>query len=105
MEQAVCKYGNDTVALLHDVYRTPPIWEAAPGGELVLSRPQENPLPEAPLPEGAALPALSKTKVNRLKALITERRQQSQSGKGSSYRSLHPDTMKCSPPGKSGSII
>lgn len=73
---AVRKYGSDTPGLLEEVYRTPPMLNAAPGEFLRLDV-GADPVPdEDTRSSGAPLPALSKTKVKRLQERVKQRLEQ-----------------------------
>jgi len=76
VKRGVKTYGNDTTGLLHEVYRTAPMLQAAPGEILdfkaaltkdsdLSSEGDENALPP--------LPQLSKTKIRDLKARVKRR--------------------------------
>lgn len=68
-------YGNDTAGLLHYVYRTAPMLQAAPGETLDFHSAVEEPV-DALLEEHEdlrPLPQLSKTTVKNLKALVKRR--------------------------------
>jgi len=69
----VARYANDTVSLLHFVYRTPPMLAAAPGESLRFDHlVEEAPplLPASTTTGSKPLPAISKTKIKKLKARI-----------------------------------
>lgn len=69
--RAVRTFHNDTYPLLHYVYRTPPMLNAAPGDVLLLrSRKTVGDRPAAPPP--AALPSVSKTQIKKLRARVQE---------------------------------
>jgi len=71
----VARYANDTVSLLHFVYRTPPMLAAAPGESLRFDHLAEEELPRLPPPTTTGskpLPAISKTKIKKLKARIEQ---------------------------------
>lgn len=67
-------YGNDTTGLLHYVYKTAPMLQAAPGEALDFRSVLEGSVVE---PEGSGelppLPQLSKAKIKKLKALVKRR--------------------------------
>jgi hypothetical protein len=84
IRSSVTRFGNDTVSLLHFVYKTDPMLAAAPGEMLNLA-----PEPEFHVPAGGVnseqgeastakpLPAISKTRIRKLKerlATISEQR-------------------------------
>lgn len=84
---AVRAFGNDTKALLHHVYSTPPMLKAAPGEVLTF---------EASLKEAStlsnteeALPVISKTKAKNLKALVKQRLASKRQGQ----RMVTPDPL------------
>ena len=69
----VSQFGNDTVSLLHFVYRTPPMLAAAPGESLQFDHPAEEAPPRSPALTSTSdkpLPVISKTKIKKLKARI-----------------------------------
>jgi hypothetical protein len=66
----VARYANDTVSLLHFVYRTPPMLAAAPGESLNFDHLAAQPLPAPTQAVSKPLPAISKTKIKRLKARL-----------------------------------
>lgn len=70
VKQAVHKHHNDTTALLHEVYRTAPMLNAAPEEILDLNLPKE---PPEKVQEATSLPVLSKNKVKKLQALVKKR--------------------------------
>jgi hypothetical protein len=72
VRRAVQDHGSDTSSLLHHVYSTPPMLKAAPGELLDFRTATEE---RAPSSEDAALPLpeISKTKADRLKALVKNR--------------------------------
>jgi hypothetical protein len=76
VKQSVRKHGNDTTALLHDVYRTSPMLKAAPGEELDFRPSPEEPQPPASSSADTAIPVLSKTRVKKLQTLVAERRRE-----------------------------
>lgn len=73
--QTVRAYGSDTSALLHHVYRTPPMLRARPGERLHLPPPglepieADEPTPEEPLAEVR----LSKTRVKKMREEVRRR--------------------------------
>jgi len=71
--KAVRRFGPDTSALLHHVYRTYPMLRAAPGESLDLTplkSPEEG---TASILPAVQAPKLSKTKIRKLRALVKER--------------------------------
>jgi hypothetical protein len=71
----VARYANDTVSLLHFVYRTPPMLAAAPGEPLRFDHLAEEAPPRSTVPpttESKPLPAISRTKIKKLKARIEQ---------------------------------
>jgi hypothetical protein len=84
VRQAVMKYHNDTTALLHDVYKTAPMMNAAPGETLALVPPSdETALGEAPSEVTAStpLPELSRRKVKELQTFVKQRSQENRRGR------------------------
>lgn len=88
LRRAVRAFGNDTKALLHHVYNTPPMLKAAPGEVLTF---------EAALKEASkllqnteeTLPVISKTKAKNLKALVKQRLAEKREGQ----RMVTPDPL------------
>lgn len=81
---AVRAFGSDTSALLHHVYRTPPMLRARPGDRLDLrpaSEPveAEEPPPDEPLPEIR----LSKTRVKKMREEVQRRLARKRKGRRS----------------------
>lgn len=72
IRRAVHEFGNDTSALLHHVYKTPPMLQAAPG-DLLEFRPPPPPSETPDVEERPALPKLSKTKLKKLRAVVKEK--------------------------------
>lgn len=72
VRQAVHEYHNDTTALLHHVYRTAPMLNAAPGEILELASSAEGHSKEM-ISESSPLPSLSRSKVKQLQALVKSR--------------------------------
>jgi hypothetical protein len=74
IRNSVTRYGNDTVSLLHFVYRTAPMLAAAPGESLNFDPPAEE--EQAGLSSQVTgigtnpLPVISKTKIKKLKERI-----------------------------------
>lgn len=70
IKRAVHEFGSDTVSLLHHVYTTEPMLNAAPGERLDLAKAeiQVSPAPAAPEPETSLRPPhLSKTAIKKLR--------------------------------------
>jgi hypothetical protein len=72
IRNGVLQYGDDTVSLLHFVYRTAPMLAAAPGEPLSFDPPAEEPAraPDQTTIGTKQLPAISKTKIKKLKERI-----------------------------------
>lgn len=73
VRRAVQDYGNDTPALLHAVYSTAPMLEAAPGENLSLTAAAPEPAPEGVAPSVKPLRPLSKTHLKKLRQRVEER--------------------------------
>jgi len=74
VRKSVRTFGNDTTGLLHYVYRTAPMLQAAPGETLDFRPAVEEPVnAQEEHEELPPLPKLSKTKIKNLKALVKRR--------------------------------
>lgn len=73
VRRATRTYATDTVSLLHDVYRTPPMLKAAPGELLDFRGTSEESAPLDGFTVETALPQISKTKAKQLKSLVKKR--------------------------------
>lgn len=72
IRQAVRRFGSDTTSLLHYVYQTAPMLQAAPGEGLVFEARQTLPQQESAEVEPEALPKLSRTRLKKLQARVRE---------------------------------
>ena len=73
VRNGVQEFGNDTAALLHAVYSTAPMLQAAPGENLPMEAATEgHPSPGAP-PGPRGLKSLSKTHLSKLKKRVRDR--------------------------------
>lgn len=87
LNNAVGAYGSDTSALLHHVYRTPPMLRAAPGEPLSLA--SEEDIADVSAGESSELPevALSKTRLKKMRSEMERRL----ANKRQSRRAVPPD--------------
>ncbi|MCP4660338.1 MAG: SocA family protein [bacterium] len=83
--RAVREFGSDTSALLHHVYRTPPMLRAAPEDRLDL-RPAPEPVEAAP-PEPLPEVEISKTRVKKMREEVKRRLARKREGR----RTIAPD--------------
>ena len=83
VRQGVRTYGNDTTALLHEVYRTVPMLQAAPEEMLDfhMALPEDRAHPHENESSIPPLPRLSKTKIKNLKALVKRRLEEKRQAK------------------------
>lgn len=77
IRESVKTYHNDTYSLLHYVYRTSPMLNAAPG-ELLVFHAREEPSNKSAMDESAALKTITKTQLKKMKekvrSLLADRR-------------------------------
>ena len=96
IKNSVREFGSDTVSLLHHVYTTEPMLNAAPGEllDLAPSPPAERPRPEAVAAEETLRPKpLSKTTLKKLRAGVQARSQELRQ-----RRSVAVGSRQASPP-------
>lgn len=87
LRSAVRAFGNDTKALLHHVYSTPPMLKAAPGELLAFDAALRDTSTLQKTDD--ALPVISRTKAKNLKALVKQRLAEKREG----HRMVTPEPL------------